>query len=289
MPDTVYFNGSYMPKDEVRLSPDDRGFLLSDGIYEVVRVYRGTPFEMDGHVQRLADGLAAIRIEGGRAETMAEITCELIARNGLGEDDACVYVQVTRGVAARTHHFPAGPVTPTFYATAWAFTPTTDPGVGVEVVTAPDHRWTRCDIKSVSLLANVLAAQQANEAGAYEAVLVRDGIALEGTRTSLFGVIGGVVRTAPLSNYILPSITRRVALDLCRDAGIPVDERPMLLAEFRAADELFLAGTTTEVMPIVRADGRAVGSGRPGPVTTDLARRFAGLVAGLVGHGVGGR
>lgn len=281
MSDTVYFNGSYVPKDEVRISPDDRGFLLSDGIYEVVRVYRGAPFEMEGHVERLADGLAAIRIEGVPAETMAEVTRELIERNGLEGGDACVYVQVTRGAAPRTHHFPGGSVEPTFYATAWAFTPTTDPAVGVDVVTAPDHRWTRCDIKSVSLLANVLAAEKAHEAGAYEAVLLRDGVALEGTRTSLFGVVDGVVRTAPLSNYILPSITRRVALELCGDAGIPVDERPLLLAEFEAADELFLAGTTTEIMPIVGVDGAPAGGGRPGPVTTELARRFAERVASL--------
>jgi D-alanine transaminase len=283
MSDIVFFNGSYMPKDEVRISPDDRGFLLSDGIYEVVRVYRGAPFEMEAHVERLSDGLSAIRIDGARAETMADVTRELISRNGLEGGDACVYVQITRGAAPRTHHFPGGPVTPTFYATAWAFATATDPAVGVEVVTAPDHRWTRCDVKSVSLLANVLAAQAAHEAGAYEAVLVRDGVALEGTRTSLFGVLNGVVRTAPLSNYILPSITRRVALDLCREADIPVDERPLLLPEFIAADELFLAGTTTEIMPIVRVDGVAAGGGRPGPVAAELARRFAERVAALAG------
>jgi D-alanine transaminase len=281
MSDTVFFNGAYVPKDEVRISPDDRGFLLSDGIYEVVRVYRGAPFEMEAHVERLADGLSAIRIDGARAEAMAEITRELITRNGLEGADACVYVQVTRGAAPRTHHFPGGSVKPTFYAAAWAFTATTDPSVGVDVITTPDHRWTRCDIKSVSLLANVLAAEEAHEAGAYEAVLVRDGVALEGTRTSLLGVLDGVVRTAPLSNYILPSITRQVALDLCREAGIPVDERPLLLPEFEVADELFLAGTTTEIMPIVRVDGAAAGGGRPGPITTELARRFAERVAAL--------
>lgn len=281
MSETVFYNGAYVPKDEVRISPDDRGFLLSDGIYEVVRVYRGAPFEMDAHVRRLADGLAAIRIEGVDAALMAEVTGELIRRNGLEEDDAAVYVQVTRGAAPRTHHFPAVSVTPTVYAAAWAFTPTTDPEVGVEVVTAPDHRWTRCDIKSVSLLANVLAAQQAFEADAYEAVLVRDGVALEGTRTSVFGVIDGVVRTAPLTHYVLPSVTRQVAIDLCREADIPVTERPLLLTEFLEADELFLAGTTTEIMPIVRVDGRPAGGGRPGPVTSELARRFAARVATL--------
>lgn len=283
MTDTVFFNGSYLPKDEVRISPDDRGWLFSDGIYEVVRVYRGVPFEMDGHVERLAEGLAGIRIEGADAGLMAEVTSELIRRNGLEDQDAVVYVQVTRGAAKRVHHFPSPPVEPTFYAAAWGFTPTTDPAVGVEVVTSPDHRWTRCDVKSVSLLANCLAAQEAAEAGAYEAILLRDGVALEGTRTSLFGVIDGVVRTAPESNYILPSITRRVALDLCSDAGIPVREKPMLVREFETADELFLAGTTTEIMPIVRVDGQPVASGKPGPVTARLAKLFTERVAALRG------
>lgn len=281
MSDTVFFNGSYVPKSEVRISPDDRGFLLSDGIYEVVRVYRGRPFEMQGHVDRLADGLAALRIEGVDAASMADVTGELIRRNGLEDEDAVVYVQITRGAAPRTHHFPDVAVEPTYYAAAWGFTPTTDPDVGVEVVTAPDHRWTRCDVKTVSLLGNVLAAQEAHAAGAYEAVLVRDGVALEGTRTSMFGVVNGVVRTAPLSNYILPSITRAVAIELAGEAGIPVDERPLLLQEFHDADELFLAGTTTEIMPIVRVDGRPAGGGRPGPVTAELARRFAERVAAL--------
>lgn len=283
MSETVYFNGSYMPKDEVRISPDDRGWLFSDGIYEVVRIYGGVPFEMEGHVDRLADGLAGIRIDGADPGRLAEITGELIRRNGLEDDDAVVYAQVTRGVAKRVHHFPSPAVEPTFYAAAWAFTPSTDPAVGVEVVTSPDHRWTRCDVKSVSLLANCLAAQEAAEAGAYEAILVRDGIALEGTRTSLFGVIDGVVRTAPESNYILPSITRRVALELCDEAGIPVHQKPMLMGEFETAEELFLAGTTTEIMPIVRVDGRRVASGKPGQITARLAKLFGERVAALRG------
>jgi D-alanine transaminase len=283
MSDTVFFNGSYMSKDEVRISPDDRGWLFSDGIYEVVRVYEGVPFEMDGHVERLAEGLAGIRIEGADPGRLADVTRELIRRNDLEEQDAVVYVQVTRGAAKRVHHFPSPSVEPTFYAAAWAFTPTTDPAVGVEVVTTADHRWTRCDVKSVSLLANCLAAQEAAEAGAYEAILLRDGVALEGTRTSLFGVIDGVVRTAPESNYILPSITRRVALELCRDAGIPVREKPMLIDEFETADELFLAGTTTEIMAIVRVDGRTVASGKPGPVTARLSELFSERVAALKG------
>jgi len=281
MSETVFFNGAYIPKDEVRISPDDRGFLFSDGIYEVVRMYGGIAFEMEGHVSRLANGLAAIGIKGVEPATLSDVCVELIRRNGLGDSDAVVYIQVTRGVAPRVHHFPDPAVAPTVYANAWAFTQSTDASVGVEVVTAPDHRWTRCDIKSVSLLANCMAAQQAAEAGAYEAILIRDGMALEGTRSSLFGVVNGIVRTAPESNYILPSITREVAFDLCRSEGLPLERRAMTLAELETADELFLAGTTSEIMPIVKVDDRPVGDGRPGPIATRLARRFAERVRAL--------
>lgn len=281
MNETVFFNGRYVEKADVRISPDDRGWLFSDGIYEVVRVYQGRPFEMPAHVERLHYGLAALRIEGVDAGDMATITDELIRRNHLADADAVVYVQVTRGAAPRTHHFPALPVEPTFYAAAWSFTPSTDPAVGVRVVTEPDHRWTRCDVKSVSLLANCLAAQAAEEAGAYEAILVRDGMALEGTRTTLFGVVDGIVRTAPLTNYVLPSISRAVALELCAEAGLRVRETPMLLREFESAEELFLAGTTTEVMPIVDVDGRSVASGAPGPIASRLSKAFRARVAEL--------
>jgi len=283
MTETVFFNGAYVPKDDVKISPDDRGFLFSDGIYEVVRLYGGVPFELEGHLSRLADGLAAIGIQGVEAEAMGDVCGELIRRNELVDQDALVYMQITRGVAPRAHHFPDPSVTPTIYANAWAFTPTTDSAVGVDVVTEPDHRWTRCDIKSLSLLANCMAAQKAAEAGAYEAILVRDGMAIEGTRTSLFGVVNGVVRTAPESNYILPSITRAVTIELCEINGIAFEPRPMSVAEFGTADELFLAGTTTEIMPIVHVDGRPVGDGRPGPVATRLARLFSDRIAGLTG------
>jgi len=280
MSETVFFNGSYIPKSEVRISPDDRGFLFGDGVYEVVRMYGGHGFEMDGHVRRLAEGMKAIGIAGDAG--LLHAVCEqLIERNDLRDRDAIVYIQVTRGVAPRAHHFPNPAVPPTIYASAWAFTPTTDLAVGVGVVTAPDHRWTRCDIKSVSLLANCMAADQAAVAGAYEALLVRDGMVIEGTRTSLFGVLDGVVRTAPVSNYILPSITRAVAIELCESEDLALDQRPMTVEECERADELFLAGTTTEIMPIVRVDDRPVGDGRPGPIATRLAHLFADRVRAL--------
>jgi D-alanine transaminase len=281
MAETVYFNGSYVRKDEVRISPDDRGFLFSDGIYEVVRSYFGRPFELEAHLGRMTDGLAALRIRGVDAGTIGKVFLELLDRNGLRDSDAILYAQVTRGAAPRTHHFPSPDVPPTVYAAARAFTASVDPAEGVAAITAPDHRWTRCDIKSVSLLANCLAAQQAREEGAYEAILVRDGVALEGTHSCFFAVIDGVVRTSPRSNYILPSVTRAVVLRLCRENGIEADERPVLLEECRRADELFLAATTAEVMPIVRLDGSDVGPGRPGPVTLRLVSLFRELVGAV--------
>ena len=274
MPDIVYFNSSYLNRNQVRISPDDRGFLFADGIYEVVRFYDGRPFELRAHLARMVDGLRSLRIDGVEAGTIEMVVTELRDRNGLSDSDALLYLQITRGVAPRVHHFPDEKTEPTVFVSIRAFSPSVDPKVGAAVITAPDHRWTRCDIKSVALLPNCMAAQDAHEAGAIEAVLVRDGVALEGTRSSFFGVLDGEVRTAPRSNYILPSITRAVTLELCRDNGISCDERPILLKELDGADELFLVGTTTEILPIIQVDGRKVRDGRPGPVALRLAELF---------------
>ncbi len=274
MADIVFFNGSYVGRDQVRISPDDRGFLFADGIYEVVRFYDGRPFELQAHLARMVDGLRALRIGGVNENSIADMVSELVVRNGLSESDALLYLQITRGVAPRVHHFPDQKTEPTVFASIRAYESSVDPTVGVPVITAPDHRWTRCDIKSVALLPNCMAAQEAHERGAYEAVLIRDGVALEGTRSSFFAVVDGEVRTAPRSNYILPSVTRAVTLELCRDHDIPFDERPILVEELERADELFLAGTTTEILPIVRVDDRTVGDGRPGPCALRLADLF---------------
>jgi D-alanine transaminase len=270
----VYFNGSYMAKEDARLSPDDRGFLFADGVYEVVRSYGGKLFAMEPHLKRMANGLKALRIEGFDPQGLGTVCTELLERNGLADQDALIYLQVSRGAAPRIHTFPDPPVTPTVYAVPNAFAPKVDAAVGVPAITSPDMRWMRCDIKSVALLPNCLAAQEAKEKGAPEAILIRDGIALEGTHTSFFGVIDGVVRTAPLSNYILPSITRAVAIELCQEHDIAIREFPILQHELDTADELMLVGTTVEIMPIVRVDGRQVGNGKPGPVARRMLELF---------------
>jgi D-alanine transaminase len=270
----VYFNGAYLPKDQVRISPDDRGFLFADGIYEVARSYDGRFFELPAHLTRMSNGLAALAIDGVRAEALGDVFGTLLERNGFTRGAGLVYAQVTRGAAPRTHWFPDPPVPPTVYAEAKAFTPKGDPAKGVAVITVPDTRWARCDIKTVALIPNCLANQRARAAGALEAVFVRDGVALEATASSFFAVVDGEVRTAPASNYILPSITRSVVLRICRRDGIPHRETPVYLDDLPRASELFLAGTTIEVMPIVTVDGRSVGTGKPGPVATRLGELF---------------
>jgi D-alanine transaminase len=271
---TAYFNGEYLPREEVRVSPDDRGFLFSDGVYEVLRAYRGRLFEVERHVERLTYSLDAMRIRGVAASELVPVLSELLARNDLSAADALVYLQVTRGAAPRTHRYPDPPVSPTVYACAWSFSPDHSAEDGGRAITVPDQRWARCDIKTIALIPNCMANQEARDAAAAEAIFVRDGVALEGTHTNLFAVFRGRVRTAPLTNYILPGVTRAVVLELCRQAGFEVAEEPIFADELYAADEVFICGTTAEVTPIVDLDGRAIGSGRPGTFGLELLERL---------------
>lgn len=275
----VYFDGSYLRKREVRISPDDRGFLFGDGVYEVVRSYAGRLFEIEAHLHRLRTGLAALAIGGIDVGALGTAVHQLITRNALEDGDATVYLQITRGAAPRTHYFPDPPISPTVYAEARRFVPKGDAAAGIPVITAPDVRWARCDIKSVGLLPNCLANQRARVAGAVEAIFVRDSVALEGTASSFFAVLDGEVRTAPKSNYILPSITRDVVLRLCGELAIPHRETPVFVDQLAHASELFMAGTTLEVMPVVQVDGQPAGGGRPGPVAARLHAAFRRLTA----------
>lgn len=269
----VYFNGQYLPKSEVHLSPDDRGFLLGDGIYEVIRIYDGRLFAAGAHFRRMERSLQALRIDGPPADTFTDVAARLIRENDL--TDAALYIQITRGVAPRTHAFPAAGTPPTVYATVYR--PNIQPQKweeGVAVTLVPDIRWARCDIKTVALPPNVLASQRAREAGVEEAVFVRDGVLTEGAHTNVCAVRDGVLLTYPLSNYILPGITRAVVLDLCRQLELPYREEAVFADELDQIDELLILGTTTEVMPVVTVDGQAVGDGRPGPVTRRLQQAF---------------
>jgi len=270
---TVYLNGEYLPKDRALISPDDRGFIFGDGIYEVVRVIEGRIFEWGAHAERMTRGLAGLRIDFGSrdVEGLRGVSERLVGDNGLSEGEATVYTQVSRGAANRTHHFPAAGTAPTVYAFATKFVVPADLRErGGKAITYPDLRWARCDLKTVNLLGPVLARQAAAEAGAYEAILLRDGVVTEGAATNAFAVIGGSLRTAPLSNYILPGITRKVLVELAAELGIAIVEDPITHQELPRCEELFVVGTTTDVTPIVALDGRPVGNGKPGPVTKRL-------------------
>ncbi|HEY3122969.1 MAG TPA: aminotransferase class IV [Thermoanaerobaculia bacterium] len=274
----VYLNGQYLPREEAWISPEDRGFLFADAIYEVARFYRGRPYRLAEHVGRMRDGLAAVRIAADPG-FYPEVGARLLEENGLAQSDAIVYAQVSRGAAPRTHGFPPSSVTPTIFAFARPSDPEPLPEGGSAIL-VPDERWGRCDIKTVMLLPNVLAAQKAREAGTTDAILTRDGIAWEGTKANLFCISGGIVRTAPNGPRILPGVTRAAALEAAGRLGLPVEEHPVTIEELFAAEEVFFASTTLWTYPLVEVDGKRVGDGKPGRVTQalkeELKREFTG-------------
>jgi D-alanine transaminase len=281
---TVYLNGAWVPADEATIPVNDRGFLFSDGIYEVTPAYRGHLFRFDRHLARLLRGRCELRLEGEVGD-LEGIHHELLRRNGLEETPvSTVYLQITRGVAPRTHAFPRELVPLTVFASAKPYArPSSERWAkGFTAVTVPDRRWARVDIKTISLLGNVLAQQAAVDAGVDDAILVRDGIALEGAHSNMFAVLNGTLVTHPASNVVLPGVTREFVLELAREMGLPVEETPIQVEELARADEVFLTGTTTEVKPCVQIDGRPVGEGRPGPIATRL---FDAFLAHVEGHG----
>jgi D-alanine transaminase len=275
-------NGEVVPLAEVKVSALDRGFLFGDAVYEVLRVYAGKPWLQREHFERLGHSLEAIRIGGIDLARLARRMHQTIAAGPFGE--AIVYIQITRGAAPRIHPFPAH-ATPLELLWVQEFH---DPYVearqsGARALLQPDIRWGRCDIKSTNLLANVLAAQAAKEAGCKEALLVRpDGTLSEGTHTSLFGVRDGCLLTTPRSTTILPGITRRLVLTLAERAGVPLCERSLRVEELPATAELFVTGTTSEVLPIVAVDDLPIADGRPGPVTRRLQAAYEEAVREFV-------
>ncbi|MFZ5815016.1 MAG: D-amino-acid transaminase [Bacillota bacterium] len=275
---TVYLNGRFVPYEEALIPVEDRSFLLADGIYEVVRVYNGRPFQMEGHLKRLARSARELRMPEPDLVELDRVSRQLIAMNNLSE--ATVYIQVSRGAySPRTHAFPTGEYKPTVVAIARPFAyHNASHEKGVKVITTPDQRWARCDIKSVSLLPNALAKQKAAEAGAYEAIFIRDGYAIEGSSSNFMAVLDGEIRTYPRCNYILGGITREVTLELARQLGYPVREEGIPVEELSRCTEMWVTSTTSEVMPIVEIDGRQVGDGRPGPVARALLEAFMKLV-----------
>lgn len=277
----VYLDGEFVPEAEATVSINDRGFLFGDGVYEVIRIYGGRLYLMEPHMARLRRGLEGLRIDYDDYDAIENAAERLIDENGI-TDDGTVYLQITRGAAPRRHAFPAPGTPPTVYIAARTLTPHPEDMFldGVDAITVPDNRWARCDIKSIALLPNVLANQQAHAADAFEALFVRDGVVIEGSHSNLWGVYRGRLVTYPASNYILAGITRARVFELAEDLGIPAAEGLIHFHELYDIDELFLSGTTTEIMPVVRVDGREIVDGEPGPVTRRIQDAFRGGLPG---------
>jgi D-alanine transaminase len=278
----AYVNGRYLPHRHAQVHVEDRGYQFADGIYEVACVQGGAIIDEEPHLDRLERSLAELRIAQPMSRAaLRHVTREVLRRNAIR--DGIVYMQVTRGVARRDHPFPGPQVAPAVVMTARRLKPQ-DPKLfrqGIKAITVSDIRWGRCDIKSVSLLPNVLAKQQAREAGAYEAWMVdRDGFVTEGTSTNAWIVTAdGELVTRGLGPEILGGITRKSLMRLAAEAQIRLVERPFTLDEARRAREAFLTSTTSFVIPIVTLDGQAIGDGRPGPVAGRLRELYADFMA----------
>lgn len=273
---TAYLNGEYLPLDRAQVPVMDRGFLFADGIYEVCAVLGGRLIDNAGHLARLERSLAEIGIRNPYPiEDWVRIETELVARNDL--DEGLVYLQVTRGVAERDFSFPAAGTPPTVVGFTQAKKITNNPLAesGAKVVTVPDLRWARRDIKSVALLAQVLAKQQAAEAGAAEAFMVEDGTITEGSSSTAFIVTrDGTIVTRPLSTALLPGITRRAVIALAAEFGLRLEERLFSVEELHGAAEAFYTSASAFVMPVVSVDGHLLGDGRPGPVARRLRELY---------------
>jgi D-alanine transaminase len=273
--DTVYLNGQFIQSDKAAISPDDRGFLFGDSIYEVTRWYGGYFLDLPGHAARLRRSLKETRIEWDEQDRIEELSEELIHRNGLGGECAIVYFQVTRGAAPRSHAFPRPPVKPTVYGYARRHSIDTlacERGVGLWLV--PDPRWNRCDIKSTALIANILPYQEAHEKGFAEVCFVRNGIVTEGAHSNIFFVRDGTLFTHPESNEILSGITRKIIIALAGEHKIPLVEEAVASDMIPYMHEAFICNTTGEIVPVLNITDQVIGEGRPGPVTREILRLF---------------
>jgi D-alanine transaminase len=279
-----YMNGTFLPKDKIRISPDDRGFIFGDGIYEVMKWYGSFFFDPESHLARLKRSLREVRINWPEADTFPSFARELIKINRLEDRQALIYLQVTRGAAPRNHSFPDPEVQPTAYAFARETGQTnTDPGTGIKVILRKDIRWSRCDIKSVSLLANTLSFQEAHERGMKECIFVREGMITEGSRSNIFLVADGTLYTHPESGYILSGVTRKNIIRFAKESGIMVREVPFPEKDLGIVQEAFISNTSAEVTPVTSFESMQVGTGLPGPLTLQIHRKFQDEILKLKG------
>lgn len=275
---SVYLNGKTLPIEEACVSVLDRGFLLGDGVYEVIPAYAGRLFRLDQHLERLSNSLDAIRITNPHThDEWKTILQNLVTEHGT--DDYSVYLQVTRGVAAKRDHVFPEEIIPTVFVMCNPIPPVDDAILqrGATAITLDDIRWKRCDIKAITLLANVILKQEAHDADAAEAILIKDGMALEGAASNLFIVMEGKIITPPQSNQLLPGVTRDLVLELAEVNGIPFKERPVMKQELLNAQEIWLTSSTREILPVTKLDNEKVNDGKPGAFwinMIDLYRQY---------------
>ena len=267
----VYLNGEYLPLDQAKISVMDRGFLFADGVYEVIPAYGGKLLRMQEHMQRLQNSLDAIRLENPLTNTQwQEITEKLLLENpnsGPG-DDKYVYLQVTRGVAAKRNHGFPNEVNQTVFMMVSEMAPVNKEELrpGVSAITLDDIRWKACNVKSISLLGNILLRQQAHDNDAAEAILINEGLVTEGAASNVFAVIDDVLVTAPAGSRLLPGITRDLIIELAAENNIACVQRDFTEAELIAASEIWFTSSTKEILPVVELNGKAVANGRSGPI-----------------------
>jgi len=284
---TVYLNGAFLPLEDACVPVTDRGFLFGDGVYEVIPAYGGRLFRLPHHLQRLQNSLDGIRLGNPLDdEEWASMLKALLERNRAPDQDdgdQAIYLQVTRGSAdKRDHRFPEQ-VTPTVYVASNPI-PAPDPAIianGITAVTLDDIRWQRCDIKAITLLANVLLRQQAIDMGATEAIMIRDGYAIEGSASNIFMVYDGVLTTPPKSAQLLPGVTRDLVLELAEQHRLPYREANISSAALASADEVWVTSSTREIVPITRLDDRPVGDGKPGPLWRVMIEHYRAYKAAV--------
>ena len=270
----VYVNGEYVPEAEAKVSVFDRGFLFADGVYEVTPVVNGKLVDYDPHMERLDRSLKELKMAWPcNIVEMTAMHNELIKRNNL--DEGIIYMQVTRGVADRMFNFPKDIISSLIaFPQVMKLVDNPSARTGVKVVTTPDIRWLRRDIKSIMLLAPVLGKEEAYQKGAAEAWMVEDGYVTEGTSSNAYIVIGDKIITRPLSNRILAGCTRRALFRLAKEHNVQIEERLFTPEEAYGADEAFLSSASQFVMPITEIDGHRIGGGQPGPVVRKLREIF---------------
>ncbi len=261
-----YLNGEYLPLESASVPVLDRGFIFGDGVYEVIPVYAGKPFRLFHHLERLNNSLQAIRLNNPLTDDEWEIVIQQVINHN-GDGDQSVYLQVTRGVARRDHGFP-GDVQPTIFIMSNPFKPV-EPELlqkGVAAITLDDIRWQYCHIKSIALLPNILLRQQALEAGAVEAILLRNNEVTEGAASNVFIVLDGKILTPPKGECLLPGITRDLVVELAQANRLDREERAISRDELLRAEEIWVTSSTREILPITWLNEQPVGNGKPGPV-----------------------